>query len=107
MGTFDIHSDANLLPMVSASGGSEAMGLFVVCGTWTASHGRQGVVPREVVERFANGRPEPVALLLEAGLWELADEGYRMLHGPSDELEGGLPLWRYSDDDLGGRLLSR
>ena len=46
----------------------------------------------------------PVDLLVEAGLWQGVDDGYRMLLGPSHDPDDGLTLWRYSDDDLGARL---
>jgi hypothetical protein len=44
--------------------------------------------------------------LIQAGLWERADGGFKMLQGPHNDPDLPLPLWRYSDDDLGGRLFA-
>lgn len=106
MGTFDVHSDINELPFMRSPDSNEAMGLYLRCGSWTGSHGRLGVVPLAIAQEFSNGRQEAIELLVVAGLWERVEEGYRMLRGPSDEPDDGLPLWRYSDDDLGGRLFA-
>lgn len=106
LGTFDVHSDVGELPFMGSPDANEAMGLYLRCGSWTGSHGRQGVVPLSIVDEFSNGRHEPVDLLVEAGLWDRGEDGYRMLRGPSDDPDDGLPLWRYSDDDLGGRLFA-
>lgn len=106
MGTFDVHTDISELPLMASPESNEARGLYLRCGAWTGSHGRLGVVPFSVVKELSNGRQEPVDLLVGAGLWERAEEGYRMLRGPSDDPDDGLPLWRYTDDDLGGRLFA-
>lgn len=107
MGTFDVHSDIHQLPGMASAGSAEAYGLYLRCGSWTCSHGRLDVVPAAIVEEFSNGRQEPVSLLIAAGLWERASDGYLMLKGPSDDPDDGLPLWRYTDHDLGGRLFAQ
>ena len=107
MGTFDVHSDINELPLMSSPHANEAVGLYVMCGSWTGSHGRSGVVPVTIVQELSRGRREPVDLLVGSGLWEPIADGYRMLRGPSGDPDADLPLWRYSDDDLGGRLFAR
>lgn len=106
MATFDSHSDVTELPILQGPGGLAALGLWMRCGSWTASHGQTGVVPHAVAEEMSSGDQGAVQLLVDAGLWERLPEGYRMLRGPSSDPDLPLPLWRYSDDDLGGRLFS-
>lgn len=107
MGTFDVHSDIHQLLGMGSAEANEAYGLYLLCGSWTCSHGRLDVVPAAIVEEFSNGHQEPVNRLVTAGLWERVEEGYLMLRGPSDDPDDGLPLWRYTDDDLGGRLFAQ
>lgn len=106
MGTFDIHSDVIDLPELQGPEGLEAHGLWHRCGTWTAANGRTGLVPGDIARKFSCGNVAAIDRLIQAGLWEASDDGYRMLRGPSSDPDQPLPLWRYSDDDLGGRLFA-
>lgn len=87
--------------------GLAALGLFVLTGSWTGSHGRTGVVPHDVVQEMSSGDQDAVNRLLRAGLWERCDDGFRLLRGPHSDPDLPLPLWRYTDDDLGERLFAR
>lgn len=104
VGTFDCHSDILELDGLRGPEGLAAHGLYVLTGSWTGSHGRTGVVPDDIVENFARGDRDSIDRLVRAGLWERCDIGYRLLRGPHSEPGLPMPLWRYSDDDLGGRL---
>ncbi|WP_144440176.1 hypothetical protein [Rhodococcus erythropolis] len=106
MGTFDSHSDVHEIPSLRGPQGLAAVGLWQLCGTWSSANGRTGFVPDEVVERYAVNQDEVVQQLVEAGLWEHMEGGYKMLRGPSDDPDIPLPLWRYSDHDLGGRMFA-
>lgn len=106
MATFDYHHDVTALPALQGPGGNAALGLWSRCGAWTASHGQSGIVPREVAEELSGADQQAVQLIVSAGLWEEIPEGYRMLRGPSSDPDLPMPLWRYSDDDLGGRLFA-
>lgn len=103
MGTFDWHSDINELEGVRGSEGLAALGLYVRAGAWTGSHGRTGLVADEVVQEMA-GDQDSVDRLMRAGLWERCEGGYRMLRGPHSDPVLPMPLWRYTDTDLQGRL---
>jgi hypothetical protein len=52
----------------------EAMGLWVISGSWAAGEPLDGFIPDFMVEDFG-GRPELVAALVASGLWVAADEG--------------------------------
>lgn len=104
MGTFDVHSDLHELDGLRGPDGLAAVGLFSLAGAWTGSHGRRAIVPDHIVSDLASDDPESVELLVRVGLWERVPEGYRMLRGPHSDPDLPMPLWRYSDDDLGGRL---
>jgi len=103
MGTFDCHSDVTELEGMRGPGGLTAHGLYLRTGAWTGSHGRTGVVPDDVAQEMSGGDQDAIDRLIRAGLWEKCDSGYRMLRGPHSDPDLPLPLWRYSDDDLGGR----
>lgn len=107
MGTFDIHSDILELPELQGQEGLIAHELWYRCGQWTAAHGRTGVVPHSIARDLFGGDDATIERLIRAGLWETTNDGYRMLRGPSSDPDQPLPLWRYSDDDLGGRLFAR
>lgn len=104
MGTFDVHSDLHELDGLRGPDGLAAVGIFTLAGAWTGSHGRTGFVPNDVVKEIAGNDTESVEVLVNAGLWEKTAEGYRMLRGPHTDPDLPMPLWRYSDVDLGGRL---
>lgn len=84
--------------------GLAATGLFMRAGAWTGSHGRTGIVPNDVVMEMSGSDKESVERLVQVGLWEKTEEGYKMLRGPHSDPSLPMPLWRYSDTDLGGRL---
>lgn len=52
----------------------EAMGLWVISGSWAAGEGLDGFVPDYMVEEFG-GRQELVDALVHAGLWIEVDDG--------------------------------
>jgi hypothetical protein len=106
MGTFDWHSDITELDGMRGPGGLAAHGLYVLTGAWTGSHGRTGIVPDEIAEEMSRGDEDAITRLIRAGLWERCEGGYRMLRGPSADPDLPMPLWRYSDDDLGRRLFA-
>lgn len=106
MGTFDWHSDVNELDALKGPGGLAALGLFVSSGAWTGSHGRTGIVPGDVATDMAGSDDDAVDRLIRAGLWEKIPEGYRLLRGPNSDPDLPMPLWRYTDDDLGGQLIA-
>lgn len=107
MGTFDWHSDVSEIPAMRGSDGLAAFGLWLRCGTWTSANGRTAVVPGHIAADFSGGHHDLIAQIVEAGLWEPLDEDYRMLRGPSSDADQPMPLWRYGDEELGGRLFAR
>lgn len=54
----------------------ECIGLWTIAGSWSASENLDGFVPEYMIEDFG-GTPEQVSALVEAGLWEVAEEGTR------------------------------
>lgn len=106
MGTFDWHSDVGELPHVGGPDGLAAFGMWVRCGTRTSANGRTGIVPDHIAADFSRGQSDLIEQLIAAGLWERTDGGYRMLRGPSTDADQPMPLWRYGDEDLGGRLFA-
>lgn len=107
MGTFDIHSDIFELPELEGPDGLAARGLWYRCSMWTATNGQTGVVPQSIAHELYGGDDATIERLIRAGLWEATNDGYRMLRGPSSDPDQPLPLWRYRDDDLGGRPFAR
>jgi hypothetical protein len=78
-------------------------------GSWTSAHGRTGYVPDSaLVETYGSTEAltDAVDRLIAADLWKREGEGYRMLHGPHSDPDMPLPLWRYSDEDLGSQLFA-
>ena len=61
--------------------GVEAMGLWVVCGSWSAAHLEDGFVPTYVAETFTTRAHQYAKRLVSAGLWvpttKDGDEGWR------------------------------
>lgn len=109
MGTFDIHSDLHDLPELQGPEALAAVGLFTLAGTWTSANGQTGFVPdAALVEIYGNPNTlqEDIDRLITAGLWQREKGGYRMLLGPHSDPNLPLPLWRYGDGDLGGRLFA-
>ncbi|WP_125778371.1 hypothetical protein [Antribacter gilvus] len=109
MGTFDWHTDIHQLEPLRGPAGLAATGLFVRAGSWTSQAGRTAFATDEALVELCGDVSKMSAdidLLVEAGLWEPCDGGYRMLRGPHNDPDLPLPLWRYSDDDLGGRLFA-
>lgn len=104
MGTFDVHSDIHELDSLRGPDGLAAVGLFMLAGAWTGSHDRTGLVPDDVVKEIAGNDTESINHLVDAGLWERRREGYQMLRGPHSDPNLPMPLWRYGDTELGGRL---
>lgn len=76
------HSHAKAL-----KAGNPALGLWVRCGSYCAQHLTDGFIPRQVVLMYGNRAL--AAKLVEAGLWEVAQDGWRMhdygLYNPSAE----------------------
>lgn len=109
MGTFDIHSDVRELEQLRGHEGLIAYGLFTLLGSWTSANGRTGYVPDHVLfKEFEDltAAADAIGRLEAAGLWKREGQGYRMLRGPHSDPDLPLPLWRYGDDDLGGRLFA-
>lgn len=106
MGTFDFHSDIHEIDGLRGPEGLAAVGLFMSTGAWTGSHGRTGIVPRDFAVETAGGDQDSIDRLIRAGLWEEIPEGYRMLRGPHSDPDLPMPLWRYTDDDLGDRIFA-
>ncbi|HEY3547822.1 MAG TPA: hypothetical protein VGK17_17255 [Propionicimonas sp.] len=107
MGTFDWHSDIETIGLFQHDDGLAAFGLWARAGAWTGCHGRTAFVSDALLEELggtSDSMAGSVRLLVEVGLWERAEGGYRMLRGPHADPDQPLPLWRYSDADLGGRL---
>ncbi len=101
-GTFETHPGVHGLVGIAGPDGLAALGLWRKCGTWTARHGRTGVVPQMVADECAGEDLESIERLIIAGLWEPITEGYRMLRGPGGSRDPALCLWRYGGDDLPG-----
>ena len=64
-------------PRVSRAG-TAAFGLYCRCGMWVARHLTDGLVPREIATSY--GTPEWAAKLVDVGLWEITQDGFRMPH---------------------------
>lgn len=56
--------------------GTAAVGLYCRCGSYAAQQLTDGFVPSEIAASY--GTREWARRLVEAGLWEVADGGYRM-----------------------------
>ena len=64
-------------PRVSRAG-TAAFGLYCRCGMWVARHLNDGLVPREIAANY--GTPEWAAKLVDVGLWEMVEGGFRIVH---------------------------
>ena len=93
--SFDCHSDALNHPAFLGKHGHAAMGIWVRCGSWTATNGETGVVPLDVAAEVAAGDTDAIDKLVENGIWRETPEGYEMLRGPSSDFP--MPLWRYDE----------
>lgn len=60
-----------------ARAGNAAFGVYVRCGIWVARNLTDGFVPGEIVAAY--GAPELARKLVDVGLWEMADGGYRVV----------------------------
>lgn len=58
--------------------GTAAFGLYCRCGAWSARNLQDGFVPAEIASGY--GTPEWARKLVDAGLWEICEGGYRMPH---------------------------
>lgn len=58
--------------------GTAAFGLYCRCGAWSARNLMDGYVPAEIAAAY--GTPEWAKKLVGAGLWEIAEGGYRAPH---------------------------
>lgn len=105
MATFDVHSDVHEISALQGPDGLASVGLWGRCGSWTASNGRTGFVPDQVAQTFGANQDDVIQKLVDAGLWERAEGGYRMLRGPSEDPDSPLPLWRYGDGDFDGWMV--
>lgn len=68
--------------------GLEAIGLWVVCGTYSSSIGTPGYITRQDVRIFTSKR-KPITQLIKSGLWEALNDGYAF-HGDGE-------FWRVVD----------
>lgn len=68
--------------------GLEAMGLWLLAGTFSSNNGTPGFIAAADVRTFTTKR-KPVARLLEVGLWEAEGGGYRF--------RGDGEFWRVVD----------
>lgn len=57
---------------------TQAVGLWVLAGTWAAKELTDGHIPEYVLEDFAS-TPTIAGHLVAAGLWETADDGYQFV----------------------------
>lgn len=55
--------------------GTAAAGLYCRCGSWISRNETDGFVPSEVAAMY--GSPEWVRKLVDVGLWEATESGYR------------------------------
>lgn len=58
--------------------GTAAFGLYCRCGAWCARNLTDGFVPSEIAAAY--GTPEWARKLVDAGLWEIVEGGYRDPH---------------------------
>lgn len=68
---------------------SAALGLWVLCGSWSAGNDTYGFIPDEIVSYFMDGTGHPETLV-DAGLFLPTDGGYMLGHGRSNIFD----LWR-------------
>lgn len=59
-----------------ARAGNACFGLYVRCGIWSARNLTDGFVPGEIAAGY--GSPEQARKLVDVGLWETVEGGYRM-----------------------------
>lgn len=59
-----------------ARAGNACFGLYVRCGIWSARNLTDGFVPGEIAAGY--GSPEQTRKLVDVGLWETVEGGYRM-----------------------------
>jgi len=72
-----LHDHPKVLALLEEKLGDAALGLWTLCGSWSASHETDGRVPGAVV-RAKRGTPQKVALLVKHGLWEKdGEDAYR------------------------------
>lgn len=76
------HSHRKVLQLRAESGGMEAVGLWVIAGSWCADQLTNGFVPRYVLKHLAtDSGQESAKLLVRVGLWEEAQvegqDGYQ------------------------------
>lgn len=72
MAWFRIEDSFHSHPKVKLAGNA-AVGLWVRCGTWSASYETDGIVPMDVVADF--GKQREIEALVRAHLWVPSDEG--------------------------------
>lgn len=61
-----------------ARAGLEAMGLWVMLGSWCGDNNSDGKVSSEVVKRYSEGRDEVVERLVASGLLKRLDDGFEL-----------------------------
>lgn len=57
---------------------TSAIGLWALAGAWSAQQLTDGHIPRHMVDELA-GRDEDAAWLVNAGYWEVVDDGWRFV----------------------------
>jgi hypothetical protein len=58
--------------------GTAAFGLYSRCGMYAARHLTDGFIPGEIATTY--GTKEWAARLVDVGLWEIVEHGFRMVH---------------------------
>lgn len=72
----DLHDDPRFIVA-----GLDAVGVWLLCATWSLNHRTEGFVPEPVVAYIARSRvtrARAVAALVEQGLWQPVDDGWRI-----------------------------
>lgn len=78
--------------------GLKAMGLWVISGSWSSDHLTDGLIPTDML-RTLGGTATDARRLVEAGLWDVVDGGWRFHHwqdqNPSrSDVEAQREAWR-------------
>jgi len=78
----------------SAHRAGEAVGLWLLAGSWCAGNSRDGFIPRHMVDRL-RGLPDHVEALVRSGLWRRVRGGYEMVRAvPAARGCVPIELWK-------------
>ena len=64
----------------AAEAGFEALGLWCMAGSWSSAYKTGGLITRDALARLVKSPPRRAKLariLVDVGLWEVVDEGWR------------------------------